>query len=214
MFTEAILKPEKQDLESFVDGIGNIVEAQQRVALQYLEDGSIEDACPPLQALLLIMATGKYSGMDVHHPDVRAMFSRESLLASDWYHERLDIKQRRDIELWEQHVNNLQQFLDDKDYDDEARRLGIPRRLETAKQKLAKVQDEDYVKSLVGTLGADPLSAARVHVEEQVVIWGKAKLSPGVSKDVAVGDSASLHTYEVPSLLDRVKSKIKRARVN
>ena len=214
VFTEAILKPEEQDLESFVDGIGNIVEAQQRVALQYLEDGSIEDACPPLQALLLIMATGKFSGMDIHHPDFRAMFTRESLLASDWYQERLEMKQSRDVALWEQHVNTLQQFLYDKDYDDEAQRLGIPQRLEAAQKKLAEVQDEGYVKSLVGTLGADPLTAARVHVEEHVVNWGKANLSPAVNQNARQQSTTNLQSFEVPSLLDRVKSRFKRARLN
>jgi len=214
VFTEAILKPETQDMESFVDGINNIVEAQQHVALQYLEDGSIEDACPPLQALLMIMATGSYSGMDIHHPDIRAMFARESLLASDWYQERLEIKQRRDIEMWKRHVKHLQQFLDDKDYEDEAKRLGMPQRLETARQKLATVQQEDYLKSLVGTLGADPLTAARAHVEEPVVIWRKASLSPKVSKGVAMEGVESMPVYEVPSLLQRVKSKLKRARLN
>ncbi len=214
VFTEAILKPETQDMESFVDGINNIVEAQQRVALQYLEDGSIEDACPPLQALLMIMATGSYSGMDIHHPDIRAMFTRESLLASDWYQERLEIKQRRDIEMWKRHVKHLQQFLDDKDYEDEAQRLGMPQRLETAKQKLAAVQEADYLKSLVGTLGADPLTAARAHAEEPVVIWGKASLSPKISKGVVMQGAESMPVYEVPSLLQRVKSKLKRARLN
>jgi hypothetical protein len=214
VFTEAILKPETQDMESFVDGINNIVEAQQRVALQYLEDGSIEDACPPLQVLLMIMATGSYSGMDIHHPDIRAMFTRESLLASDWYQERLEIKQHRDIEMWKRHVKHLQQFLDDKDYEDEAQRLGMPQRLETAKQKLAAVQEADYLKSLVGTLGADPLTAARAHAEEPVVIWGKASLSPKISKGVVMQGAESMPVYEVPSLLQRVKSKLKRARLN
>jgi hypothetical protein len=214
VFTEAILKPETQDMESFVDGINNIVEAQQRVALQYLEDGSIEDACPPLQALLMIMATGSYSGMDIHHPDIRAMFTRESLLASDWYQERLEIKQHRDIEMWKRHVKHLQQFLDDKDYEDEAQRLGMPQRLETARQKLAAVQQEDYLKSLVGTLGADPLTAARAHAEEPVVIWGKASLSPKISKGVVMQGAEHMPVYEVPSLLQRVKSKLKRARLN
>ncbi|MGB5425892.1 MAG: hypothetical protein WBN95_03815, partial [Gammaproteobacteria bacterium] len=214
VFTEAILKPETQDMASFVDGINNIVEAQQHVALQYLEDGSIEDACPPLQALLMIMATGSYSGMDIHHPDIRAMFTRESLLASDWYQERLEIKQRRDIEMWKRHVKHLQQFLDDKDYEDEAQRLGMPQRLETAKQKLAAVQEADYLKSLVGTLGADPLTAARAHAEEPVVIWGKASLSPKISKGVVMQGAEPMPVYEVPSLLQRVKSKLKRPRLN
>ena len=49
VFDEAFLRPETQDLDAFVDGINNITEAQQRVARQYFEDGSIEDACPPLR---------------------------------------------------------------------------------------------------------------------------------------------------------------------
>ncbi|MCG6900529.1 MAG: hypothetical protein LJE75_11080 [Gammaproteobacteria bacterium] len=215
VFTEEILKPETQDLESFVDGIDNIVEAQQHVALQYLEDGSIEDACPPLQALLLIMATGAYSGKDIHHPDIRAMFNRENLLASDWYQQRLEIKQHRDIELWNRHVNYLKQFLDDKDYDDEAQRLGIPQRLDYARKKLAAVQEADYINALVGTLGADPLAAARAQAVEPVVIWGKASLSPKVTKEPVVEGAAPLPVpVEVPSLLQRVKSKLKKARVN
>src|ERR1044071_2436251 len=48
VFDEAYLRPESQDLESFVDGIHNISEAQQRVARQAFDDGSIDDACPPL----------------------------------------------------------------------------------------------------------------------------------------------------------------------
>jgi len=56
MNDESYLRPETQDLEAFVDGMNNITEAQQRVALQAFEDSSIEDACPPLHALLSIMA--------------------------------------------------------------------------------------------------------------------------------------------------------------
>src|SRR5207237_2924612 len=60
VFDEAILKPETQDTEAFADGVKNITEAQQRVAAAYVEDGSIRDACPPLRALLALMATGAY----------------------------------------------------------------------------------------------------------------------------------------------------------
>ncbi len=51
VFDEAYLRPETQDLDAFVDGVHNITEAQERVALQAFDDGSIEDACPPLRAL-------------------------------------------------------------------------------------------------------------------------------------------------------------------
>ena len=64
VFTQPLLQPETQDMDSFVDGVNNIVEAQQRVALQYIEDGTVDDLCPPLQALLHIMAYGRHDGND------------------------------------------------------------------------------------------------------------------------------------------------------
>ncbi len=161
VFTEAILRPETQDLACFVDGIDNIVEAQQRVAQRYLDDGSIDDACPPLRALLQVMARGSYQGLGAHDPAFRAMFSRAYLLASDWYRERLEVKQERDIALWRRHVHSLQQFLDLPAYADEAVRLEVPARLAAAKAQLARVQSPAYLDSLVGTIGADPLRPAR-----------------------------------------------------
>ena len=63
VFPEEMLRPEKQNLEMFVAGVNAIVDAQQRVALNYFEDGSVEAACPPLKALLYIMAHGEYGGV-------------------------------------------------------------------------------------------------------------------------------------------------------
>ena len=76
VFDDAMLRPETQDMDAYVDGILNITETQQRVARQYLEDGSINQACPPLRALLQIMAEGQYEGKDSpsrrHSPPVHA----------------------------------------------------------------------------------------------------------------------------------------------
>ncbi|HEV2292973.1 MAG TPA: hypothetical protein VGR35_03905 [Tepidisphaeraceae bacterium] len=155
VFDEPILKPETQDLEAFVDGIKNITEAQQRVAQTYLDDGSIEDACPPLRALLMIMATGAFEGKDAHHADIRAMFTRKSLLASDWYAKRLDKKQAHDARLWRRHADYLESFLGDESTRQEADRLGIAKRRELAAAELARASSPDYRKSLIGTLGLD-----------------------------------------------------------
>ena len=184
---EAILKPETQGMDVYVDGINNIVEAQQRVAQRYLDDGSIEDACPPLQALLHIMATGDYQGMDAHHPEIRAMFTKEHLLESDWYRERLEIKQSRDIALWNRHVGSLQRFIDDTEYADEAERLGIAERLEAARKKLMYIQSPEYRQTLVGTIGADPLQPARCMTGQYVpdgdrLSWHEAT-APGMAAD-------------------------------
>ncbi len=157
VFTEEILKPEIQDPAVFADGVDNIVEAQQRVAEAYFADGTIEDACPPLAALLHIMAHGHYEGKDAHHPGIRALFTRESLLASDWYRERLAIKQERDVALWQRHVRSLTDFLARAGHREEAERLGIASRLEHARAELERVSTADYPASLVGTIGADPI---------------------------------------------------------
>ena len=161
VLTEEILKPETQDLGVFIDGVDNIVDAQRRVARQYIDDGSVDDACPPLKALLHIMAEGRYQGMDAHHPELRAMFTRDYLLATDWYRERLEVKQERDVALWRRHVHSLQRFLELAEYGDVAERIGIAGRLDQARAKLEEVQSPAYLESLVGTIGADPLRPAR-----------------------------------------------------
>ena len=161
VLTEEILKPETQNLNDYVDGINNIVETQQKVAQQYLDDGSVADACPPLQALLHIMATGHYQGKDVHDPEIRALFSKESLLASDWYLERLEVKQTKDIALWRRHVDSLQRFTELPNYADEVERLNIKQRLTKAIAELARVESPAYLQEMAGMIGADPLQPPR-----------------------------------------------------
>ena len=161
VFGKDILKPESQSLDVFVDGINNIVETQQQVARQYLEDGSANDACPPLHALLHIMANGSFQGKDAHDPDIRALFTREYLLASDWYLERLEVKQTRDISLWQRHLQSLEMFREQISHAEEAKHMAIDDRLLRAQQKLSAVQDPGYLDFLVGTIGADPLRPPR-----------------------------------------------------
>jgi phosphoenolpyruvate carboxykinase (diphosphate) len=129
VFTDEMLRPEKQDLGAFAEGVDAICEAQQRVAAHYFEDGSVADACPPMRALLHIMRDGHFEGKDVHDPEIRGMFSREALVASDWYGARLKAKQRRDVAFWTAQRDAAQ---------------------------MARVSAEGYLEELVGTIGADP----------------------------------------------------------
>jgi len=157
VFSEGILKPEVQDAAVFADGVCNIVEAHERVARAYFDDGSIEDACPPLRALLNVMAYGNWDGKDANHPEFRALFTREALLQSEWYKERLRVKQSRDVALWQRHVKRLTEFLALPSHHDEAGRLGIHERLSRAKAELERVSSNDYLSQLQGTIGADPI---------------------------------------------------------
>ena len=156
VFPVELLRPEAQDLQMFAAGVDAIVETQRRVALNYFEDGSVEAACPPLRALLEIMARGSYQGKGVDDAEIRAMFTRESLLASDWYKERLRTKQQRDIALWQRHVHSLEEFQvagqefppqDDIDFES---------RSALARAQFARVSSPTYLDELVGTIGADP----------------------------------------------------------
>jgi phosphoenolpyruvate carboxykinase (diphosphate) len=156
VFPDEMLRPELQDIDVFVDGMDNIVSTQQQVAQQYFEDGSIDAACPPLRALLHIMRHGQFEGQELGHPEIRALFTREHLRASDWYAARLKTKQDADVQLWQRHVAYLETFLTRTHYADEAERLGIKGRLAHAKQNLAFASRRGYLKHLHGSLGTDP----------------------------------------------------------
>ena len=135
----------------------NIVTTQQRVAEMYFDDGSVAQACPPLKALLHIMRDGHFEGRDLAAPKIRCLFTREALLASDWYRARLQARQRHDGRLWRRHVEYLDRFLKKTSHADEAARLDIAGRLNRSRQTLEKVEAPAYVEQLRGTLGAEPL---------------------------------------------------------
>jgi phosphoenolpyruvate carboxykinase (diphosphate) len=157
VFTPDMLRPELQSVEDFVDGLDNIIETQRRVALNYFTDGSIDAACPPLKALLHIMAYGEFEGKTINDPAVRGLFTREALLASDWYAARLDAKAGVDRALLERHLVYLEAFLTKPNYQSELKRLRIHERIEKVKTALEKVRSPSYRAELVGTIGTDPL---------------------------------------------------------
>ncbi len=157
VFTEEILRPEAQDPVSFADGILQIAEAQQKVALRYMEDGGYELACPPLRAVLSIMAYGDFEGKTIADPDVRKLFTRGCLLSSDWYRRRLAAKKQRDIEFWQGFEQRLRNSLAEESDGEIVEQLDLPGRLAYAQQQLRIVQADEYEESLVGTLGVDPM---------------------------------------------------------
>ncbi len=157
IFSEEVLRPEKQSLEDFVDGIKNICEAQKKVALYYFEDNSVNAAIPPLKALLHIMAHGHYKGKDISDKDVRKLFKRDYVLNSSWYKKRLHNKQQKDIALWQSHVKYIETFMADEINEPIIEELNLSQKLEKAKAELEKVSKPEYLNSLQGTIGIDEL---------------------------------------------------------
>ena len=133
-----------------------VPELQLLVGVFDFDDGSIELACPPLRALLHIMAHGQWQGKDVSVPEVRRLFSRKALLDSDWYAARLDARQRADERLWKHHEQALENFLCRATHAEEAQRLKVNERLERARRELLRVSSAEYRHALTGTLGTDP----------------------------------------------------------
>jgi hypothetical protein len=159
VFTEAMLKPELQDLDIFADGVDNAVTTQKRVAQMYFNDGSINQACPPLKALLHIMLHDQFEGKGLEHPEIRGLFTREYLLGSVWYAARLAAKQRVDRKLWKHHVEYLNNFLRRPSHVDVAAEMDIASRLTRARKTLEEVESPDYLRKLSGTLGAEPIES-------------------------------------------------------
>ncbi|SDW96279.1 hypothetical protein SAMN05444411_102558 [Lutibacter oricola] len=157
VFSERMLKPELQGLEDYVDGINNIVEAQQKVAVKYFEDGSIDAAIPPLKILLHIMAYGNYEGKEISDPTLRAYFERDYILNSDWYKERLVLKQQKDIAFYQKQLSYLDNFISNSKNEDIVNEMGLSSRLEKVEKLYAEANSDSYLQSLIGTIGVDPL---------------------------------------------------------
>jgi hypothetical protein len=97
-------------------------------------------------------------GATADDPLLRSMFTREYLLESDWYRQRLETKQRRDVDLWANHVRYLEAFLARPSHRDVAERMDVAGRLRLARRQLEEVRRPQYVQRLRGTIGADPLT--------------------------------------------------------
>jgi hypothetical protein len=122
-----------------------------------MEDGGYELACPPLRAVLSIMAYGDFEGKTIADPEVRKLFTRGFLLSSDWYRRRLAAKKQRDIEFWQAFQQRLQHSLAQEGDGGFVDQLDLHGRLAYAQQQLQIVQADEYEESLVGTLGVDPM---------------------------------------------------------
>lgn len=153
VLSEDMLKPELQSMPYYVDGIKNIVEAQQKAARHYFEDGGVEQAIPPLKALLHIMAHGDWEGKTLADAEVRDLFDRDTVLASDWYADRLQAKVELDIA----HLTSRMAYLEDRP--DQVADLGLQEDQEAAKATLANLKADPAAaaQKLMGTLGLDPM---------------------------------------------------------
>ncbi|WP_370890123.1 hypothetical protein [Janibacter sp. GXQ6167] len=157
IFTEAILRPETQDRQVFIDSIDVMVETHERVARSYLKDGTIASACPPVRALIEIMADGvSAEGWTLDDPAFRALFTRESVLASDWYRERLDAAQAQAVAQAETGIARLEDFLEQDSDGGVGERLALRARLDAVRAARDEAASPATRERLIGALGRQP----------------------------------------------------------
>lgn len=161
IFDEAILKPETQDMDSFVEGIDEIVTAQRVIAEKYFRDGTVEYACPPVKALLHIMAKGSYEGKTLNDPEIRAMFTRENVLKSDWYRARLANQQQKDVAHTKRSIAYIREYMSDVKNAPIVESMHLKDTLDKLVNDLAFFESPAYLDSLYGTIGCDLLNKAK-----------------------------------------------------
>jgi len=161
VFTEDMLRPELQSIEDFADGVANIAEAQAKAARDYIEDGSADEAIPPLRAILHVMAEGSFEGRSVHDPEIRRLFDREYVLASDWYRDRLERYRDREIAYLERSMEYLRSFLAERAESGSAAGLSAQTELGRAQERLTALRSSSYIERIRGSIGLDPLFGSR-----------------------------------------------------
>lgn len=157
VFTQEVLKPELQNMDDYADGINNIVEAQYKSAITFFDDNVLETAIPPLQALLHIMAYGNFNGKGLSDPEVRSLFTRDYVLNSKWYKNRLILQQKSDVAHWEKTINYIIEFGNKKINQTIIDEIGLDKKLQYSREQLAFVKSPKYLDSLIGTIGKSML---------------------------------------------------------
>ncbi|MES7769792.1 hypothetical protein U6Q88_07470 [Cutibacterium acnes] len=154
VFTPEMLRPELQDADIFADSVRTISTTHARVAKAYFDDGTVSLAVPPIQALLEIMVNGVCSeGWTLDDPELREMFTRESVLASDWYAERIDAKQAEAVRRAERGIAHLEQFMADPRNASACEEIDVQARLDQVRKFHDRAVTAEYRQQLVGTLG-------------------------------------------------------------
>ncbi|MFC7479048.1 hypothetical protein ACFQX7_01740 [Luedemannella flava] len=159
VFTAAMLRPELQDPAVFADSVDTIVQTHERVARAYFADGTIDMAIPPLRALLEIMAHGTSAeGWDLDSPEFRAAFSRESVVGSSWYAQRLDARQAAGVARAEAGLAAIQKFSATLGNAEPSARLDMPARVEAAQLEVKRLAGTEFREQIIGASGITPLS--------------------------------------------------------
>jgi hypothetical protein len=155
VFPEDMLQPELQDANIYAESILNIEASQKRVAQAYFRDGSAELACPPIRALLEIMASEEIDDSRLRDPAFRDLFKPDAILSSDWYQARIDSRIGYMKGFWDGSINYLEKFLEAKANAEAAQYMHIKEKIAFCKDARGDLDEPDYRRTLIGSLGRE-----------------------------------------------------------
>lgn len=104
-----------------------------------------------------MMAYGHFEGKEMSDPELRGYFERDYIIKSDWYKERLILKQQKDLHFYTKQVKYLESFIANSNNQLLVAEMDLKDRLQKVENSLKEVSSDDYLEHLVGTIGADPL---------------------------------------------------------
>ena len=146
VFPDEMLQPELQDAGLYADSITNIADTQRRIAKAYFRDGAADIACPPLRALLEIMAQDTVDDSRLRDPELLALFEPANILASDWYQERIDSLVESQRAFWQNRIEYLENYSGEGNAADP---------LTFAREQFAIIQADDARQRYIGSLGRE-----------------------------------------------------------
>jgi len=101
--------------------------------------------------------------MTLESPEFRAMWTRDNIIKSDWYLERLKTFQSKEVDRLKRGLEYTEHFVKGPDAcagDWKGKQicedLQIHARIASIKTQLQKVEKADYLEFLKGSLGVDP----------------------------------------------------------
>ena len=100
---------------------------------------------------------------DRSHREYATTFTREAMLASDWYRARLEAQRDIDAYNWERHARYLEKFLQRPNYADVAEQLKVREKLDRVVAHGRAVREPGYAEKLAGRLGAEPAVVAELN---------------------------------------------------
>jgi len=149
---EDFLKPELQNSEVYADSYDFITSSDREITKVYIEDKTVEGAIPPLKALIYIMATGSYNGMTRTSKEFREMFTYENVVNSEWYKERLVMRQKVELKHLRKELDYLKKFKEEKP---SMLVKKVNKNIDEVEKEIKYVASDDYINDIFGSLGTD-----------------------------------------------------------